>query len=367
MLKRIYIHNYRAFVNFEWRPPPVCVLVGPNGAGKSAIFEVLCLLQDLVVHGKRLEDLGFPSTLTAWRKDTEQSIEVDIELDGEQFSYRLGCRKDNGSSSITEQLSSDGDLLYRSGDGGVEIFGDQPAPEPRVKIPFSSRTSFLASLEPRPDNQRILKFKSYIDLIWYLKPDPIRLGGAAASEASWLDRDLTNFASWYRTRVQEEPDAIAALRQDLQQALPGFDQLRLQPMPGGVKDLLVRFRYGNNSHELSWDKLSDGQRMLIALYGVYRLAVPTASLVALDEIENFVAPSEIQPWLREVVDAISARNSQLIAISHHSESINYLAADSMWRMWRDHQGGHSRIALLEANRDAGEAAYEATKAEAANA
>jgi predicted ATPase len=367
MLKRIYIHNYRSFVNFEWQPPPICVLVGPNGAGKSALLEILCLLQDLVVHGKRLDEVGFPSTLTVWRKDEEQTVEIDIELAGERFSYRLRCRKENGSSSIAEQLSSDGSLLYRSGEGEVEIFGDPPASASRAKIPFSSRTSFLASLESRPDNQRITKFKDYIQHLWYLKPDPVRLGGAAASEAPWLERDLTNFASWYRTRVQEEPDAIAALRQDLQRALPGFDQLRLQPMSGGTKDLLVRFRYGNNSHELSWDKLSDGQRMLIALYGTYRLAVPTATLIALDEIENFVAPSEIQPWLREVVDTIAANNSQLIAISHHSESINYLAADSMWRMWRDSQGGHTRIALLEINRDSGEAAYEATKAEAANA
>jgi predicted ATPase len=37
MLKRIYIHNYRTFVNFEWEPPPACVLVGANGVGKSAL------------------------------------------------------------------------------------------------------------------------------------------------------------------------------------------------------------------------------------------------------------------------------------------------------------------------------------------
>src|SRR5215212_8077091 len=122
MLKRIYIHNYRTFVNFEWRPPPVCVLVGPNGAGKSALFEVLCLVQDLVVHGKRLEDVGFPSTLTVWQKDNEQTIELEIELNGEQFLYRLGCQKENGSGTLTEQLQSGGDLLYRSGEGGVELF-----------------------------------------------------------------------------------------------------------------------------------------------------------------------------------------------------------------------------------------------------
>ena len=41
MLKRIYLHNFRSFVNFEWAPPPASVLVGDNGAGKSALIEVL--------------------------------------------------------------------------------------------------------------------------------------------------------------------------------------------------------------------------------------------------------------------------------------------------------------------------------------
>jgi predicted ATPase len=40
MLRRIYVHNYRTFVSFEWRPPLACVLVGDNGSGKSALLDV---------------------------------------------------------------------------------------------------------------------------------------------------------------------------------------------------------------------------------------------------------------------------------------------------------------------------------------
>ena len=308
-------------------------------------------------------------TLTVWREEAEQTIEVDVEFKGEAFRYRVTCRKDNGSSSISEELIGNGDLLYRSGPEGAEIFGDHPAPAARSKlqIPTTPRTSFLASLETLTAYQRILRFREHLGSIWYLKPDPLRLGGAAVSEAPWLERNLTNFASWYRERVQEDPDAVVALRNDLARALHGFDQIRLQSLAGGMKDLLVRFRFGGNAHELHWSQLSDGQRMLIALYGVYRLAFPRAGLVALDEVENFVAPAEIQPWLREVVDIVTANNHQLIVVSHHLESINYLAADSIWHMWRDNNTGHTRIAPLQPDREAGEAAYEATKAEAVNA
>jgi predicted ATPase len=368
MLKRIYIHNYRSFVNFEWRPPAACVLVGLNGAGKSALFEVLRVVQDLVVHGKRLEELDFPSTLTVWRGDVEQTIELDLETDGELYCYKLVCRKGSGAPTISEELTADGEPLYRSGPEGIELFGDSlETPSSRTKIPFSPRASFLASLEARPASQRIVRFRDYVEAIWSLKPDPLRLGAEATAEAPWLERDLSNFASWYRTRVQEDPDAVESLRQDLRRVLEGFDQIRLRSKPGGTRDLVVRFRFEAQSYELGWGELSEGQRLLIALYGVYRLAVPSARLVVLDEIENYVAPSEIQPWLREVADAVAATNGQLFVISHHPESINYLAADSMWRMWRDTAAGHTRIAPLEADREAGELAYDAVKAEAANA
>lgn len=367
MLKRIYIHNYRTFVNFEWRPPSACALVGRNGVGKSALMEVFALVQDLVVEGKHVEELGFPSTLTVWRNEFEQVLELDAEMDGDDFRYRLVCRTKNGTSTISEELVSSGDLLYRSGPEGVEIFGDQVATEPRAKIPFVPKTSFLSLLESRHDNQKIIRFRDYVSSIWCLKPDSLRLGGAAVTEAHRLDRDLKNFASWYRTRVQEDPDAATCLREDLQHAIEGFEQIRLQAISVDTRDLSVRFRFGKNSHELNWAKLSDGQRMLIALYGVFRFAFPKARLVILDEVENFVAPAEIQPWLREVTDLLIANNHQLIVISHHPESINYLAADSVWRMWRDSDSGYTRIEPLQPDRETGESAYEATKAEAAHA
>jgi predicted ATPase len=367
MLKRIYIHNYRTFVNFEWRPPTACVLVGRNGVGKSALLEVFALVQDLVVEGKHVEDLGFPSTLTVWRNEFEQVLELDAETDGDDFHYRLVCRTKNGSNTINEELTSNGDVLYRSGRDGVEIFGDEVNTEPRTKIPFVAKTSFLSLLESRHDNQRIIRFRNYVSSIWCLKPDPLRLGGSAVAEAQRLDRDLKNFASWYRTRVQEDPDAATCLRGDLQHVFEGFEQIRLQTISADTKDLSVRFRFGKNSHELNWAKLSDGQRMLIALYGVFRFAFSKAKLVILDEVEKFVAPAEIQPWLREVVDLLVANNHQLIVISHHSESINYLAADSVWQMWRDSDSGHTRIEKLQPDRETGESAYEATKAEAVHA
>lgn len=101
--------------------------------------------------------------------------------------------------------------------------------------------------------------------------------------------------------------------------------------------------------------------MLIGLYGVLHFSLRHAGLILLDEIENYVSPQEIQPWLRKLTELAHASDKQVILISHHPEAIDYLAADSAWRVWRDPQGGHSRIERLEPDLDVGETAYDLTK------
>lgn len=363
VISRLYVHNFRTFVSFEWKPPTACVLVGENGAGKSALLEVLWLLQDLLVDGLPIDRTTAFGACTAWLGQTEQTVEIDIDRGAESFRYRLVVRWEGEHASLSEELRGTAGRLYRTEAGRVEIFGDDPAPDPRTTIFYDRRRSFIASLEPRPDNRQITAFRDLIGSIWAMKPDGYRIVGTATDESSHLKRDLSNFASWYRARVSEDTDAYASLRDDLRRAVKGFDALRLEPISPKTKALRVRFSFGETSYELDWADLSDGQRVLIALYGMFRFGLSRASLIAIDEVENFVSPTEIQPWLLAVADAASDRGQQLLLVSHHPESINYLAGSAMWRMWRDGGAGHTRIDQLEPDLDSGETAYDALKLE----
>jgi predicted ATPase len=365
MITRLRIHNYRTFVDFEWTPPRTCVLVGANGSGKSAFVEVLLLLQDVLVYGKPYEETGYPGTLTKWTDDRAQSIEVEATIDGQIYVYELAYFDEGGGRGIREQLTCGGDLLYGSDGGKVRLYGDRPLarmlPQPRAEIPFGSQRSFIAFLEPRDDNRQIIAFREWFRRIWALKPDPLRLVSASQKEASRLEPSLSNFVSWYRGRAEEEPESVLALRNDLQLALPGFQVLRFQPVTPEVKQLRVKFGFGGTEYELGWGSLSDGQRLLIALYGALRFALHRASVVALDEIENYVSPAEIQPWFRALLDVSAESGAQLLVASHHPEAIDYLAADSVWRLNRDSQTGKSTIEPLTPDLDAGETAYELVK------
>src|SRR5262249_26891149 len=47
-IARLYVNNYRCFVNFELRPGRRSLLLGYNGSGKSSAFDVLHAIRDLV-------------------------------------------------------------------------------------------------------------------------------------------------------------------------------------------------------------------------------------------------------------------------------------------------------------------------------
>ncbi|HEX2689674.1 MAG TPA: AAA family ATPase [Kofleriaceae bacterium] len=313
-------------------------------------------MRQLVVEGKRIDETALPEARTAWLTEAEQIVELEIDHDGYHFLYRLECLQGKRDPEVRERLAVGNVDLYRSSDGKVELFGDGPTPAPRATIPFERRRSFIAVLESRHDNRRIMLFRTAIESIWRLKPDPVRIGSTAAGESDWLAPDLSNFADWYRAKVQEDPEASVALQVDLRNVLVGFVQLRLEALTQRTRELRVRFDFGKSTHELSWLELSEGQRLLIALYGFLRFAGKQATLLALDEIDNYVALPVIQPWLRSIVDVMLSKNGQLAVISHHPESIDYLAADAVWVMSRDRLAGHTRISRPEPDRDAGETA-----------
>jgi predicted ATPase len=59
MLKRVYIHNFRCFVNFELSLGQQQLILGLNGAGKSTLSDALRAVKALIT-GDAQPDVLFP-------------------------------------------------------------------------------------------------------------------------------------------------------------------------------------------------------------------------------------------------------------------------------------------------------------------
>lgn len=333
MLTRLYCDNFKCLVNFEFRPGPTQLLMGKNGAGKSTVFEVLALIRDFAARGETCEDRLVGRTRTRWQDLPDQRFELDVK--GKSGTYRYELVVDESGKPLRprvkkESLSLDGKPLYLFEKGVVHLHNDQF--QDRTQFEFYPRRSFLAEIEARPDNKRLMEFKVWLDKVLCVQIDPKRMRSDAEKEAIYPTPDLSNFAEWYRHLRQESSAATDDLRSSLQGVLAGFEGLDLKGPPSGTRELQVAVRTGSESmaqsQQYGFAELSDGQRALIGLYTLLHCALTDNATLCIDEPDNFVALAEIQPWLLRLIDRGADTGSQIMLASHHPELLNQLASHS---------------------------------------
>jgi predicted ATPase len=341
MLKRIYVDNFRCLVNFELKLDRMNLLLGDNGTGKTTAFEVLYRLQQFVAGNAKIL-VVFPSAeLTRWQSGATQRFELDLEVGGAAYTYTLVIEHDEDHRRAkiqTETLLLDGKKLFHFQDGTAELFHDDYTPGPQY--PFDWTQSGVGVLQPRPDNKKLTRFRREMQKIIIACPRPSLMTSESREDASELSRHMENFVSWYRFLSQEHQGATLALFQKLKQVIPGFNSFSVKEA-GESKVLKVLLdRPGGNGRPATYDfsELSDGQRVLVALYTILFVLKDEGMTLFLDEPDNFLALREIKPWLMALTEACGEGVEQAVLISHHPEIMDHLASSSGRWFDRDTSG-----------------------------
>ena len=332
VISRLYIDNYRCFVNFEWRPGMQSLLLGENGNGKTSVFEVLDLIRSAVVDGRHTSE-GFPArTLTAWDQRAEQTFEVQIQGVGRTYDYRLLIEQHREKQTCrirSERLTCDGVTLFEFDGKEVHLYRDDGSAGP--VFPFDWSRSAIATVPVSPDNTKLIWFRDRINRILVFSPDPRGIAALSTREESSHDRSMHNLVSWLRHLQQESVDLLPRIRDSLRDALIGFADLKFEKAGETGRILKLEFEVEQPGETrrfiIAADWLSDGQRMLIALYSILHGVVAADTTICIDEPDNFVSLREIQPWLVELKDRSDDVGCQWLMISHHPEVMDYLAAE----------------------------------------
>jgi predicted ATPase len=341
MLKRLYADNYRCLVNFELKLDRVNLLLGDNGTGKSSVFEVLHRLQQFLAGNAKVLAV-FPSgELTRWQTNSTQRFELDLQVGEANYAYSLLIEHDEDRRRArikSEMLLVDGKKLFSFEGGQAQLFHDDFKPGP--EYPFDWTQSGVGVLQPRPDNKKLTRFRTEMGKIIVAGIHPMNMSSESREEESALSRNMENFVSWYRFVSQEHQGAMFPLVQELKKVMPGFSSFSLKEA-GEAKVLKVMFeRPGGNGRPLLYDfkELSDGQRVLVALYALLLGLKDEGLSLFIDEPDNFVALREIQPWLSALTDYCGEGVEQAVLVSHHPEIIDHLALSSGRWFDRDSNG-----------------------------
>jgi hypothetical protein len=337
MLTRVYMDNFRCFVNFEHRPARRQLILGANGSGKSSFLDALFFLHQFVTGSGILDDFFILPQLTRWLGQPKMTFELEAVLDGERHVYRLVIEpwgEPPRSRVASETVHLDGRPIFEFIAGEVHLYNDRF--EHKVTYPFDWHRSALATIFPRNDNLKLSRFKQWIGRLVCFRINPFAMGARAEGENLYPNPDLSNIAAWYRHLVQADPKQNAALLESLRATMDGFSVLQLEPVGENVRLLAAEFVHdGAKARKYLFSELSDGQRCLICLYTILHFVLARGSTVILDEPDNFLSLREIQPWLMAVTDTVEDGHGQVLLISHHPEVINQWAPTSGVRFVRD--------------------------------
>lgn len=336
MIERVYVDNVWSYVNFEWKPGPIAVLLGANGAGKTALLDTVRAVQAFLLGDMLLTAAFEDGSRTRWDRRIEQTVELDIRGNGGLYRYRLVVEHDKSAPAkqriAAERLSFDDKPIVEFEAGELRCFRDDGALGARIKA--RPNRSGVGALEPGADDQRLAWFKDWVWKVWVLRPDPRAMSARVDDKRAWLEPDLSNFCAWYLRALAEKPGSVFKANAALSSVIPGFIELF-----GRQGYLYARIGEEQNAEEYRFDYLSDGQRALIALYVLRYVVAGAGKTLVVDEPDNYVSLREIQPWLTEMMDlALVKGGPQVWLISHHPEVLNLLAADYGWLFFREGTG-----------------------------
>jgi len=322
------VDNFRTLVNFELKLDPTNLFLGNNGSGKSSVFDVLRRLQGFISGETRLAE-AFPSSdFTSWSKggSNTQTFELDLETEAALFTYRLVIEfaGDWGKSKVKEEKLKAGDTeLFLSRDGEARIFKDDG--QLGTVLQFDWTQSGVGLLQERRENKKLAMFKAHIQNVIVVRPTPALMLSESRDEENCLSLHMENFAAWYRYLTLENMSAIQQMNGELPESMPGFENLNSM-LAGERRILKANFQTADGkTHTYSFAHISDGQKMLVAIYALLLGTKGKNACLFIDEPDNCISIREIQPWLRLFVDSCGKGQDweQVVLISHHPEVIDY--------------------------------------------
>jgi AAA15 family ATPase/GTPase len=351
MITRLYIDNFLTLVNFEIKFEPLNLLLGDNGSGKTAVFEALRRVRDfIVVAGQTTAELFPAADRTRWQDKSIQTFELDLATDLGSFYYQLAIEHfdDNRKTKVKhESLKLDHTQLFSSDNGEVHLFTDEGRKGPLINL--DGTLSGVGLMPKRRVIKKLTAFKKAVEKIVLVNPNPFLMSSESQDEVTRPSWHMENFAAWYRFLSQENIAAVQEIMEELPKSLPGLKALNSIQSGERTKVLKAVFQAqdGKRKQAYSFGELSDGQKMLIAIFALVIGHKDQGACLFIDEPDNYISIAEIQPWLRLIVDDCGPgeRLEQVIIISQHPETIDY-AALGIPILFKREAESHTRITTL---------------------
>lgn len=337
MLQRLYVHNFRCFENFEFKPQDQtsALLLGKNGSGKSTVRQVLALFQAIGRGKTRVGELLKPEDFTLGRTESPMRFELEVRLQGRVHIYSLALELPERFRELRvqhERLVVDGEVVFNRESAEVTV---QRKPQGEGVFSMDWHLVALPVVQDNATATVLQTLREWLAGMVLLAPIPQLMSNEAQGINIAVNESASNLADWFAGLLESYPAAYTTVVEHLQQVMPDLTSLRFERLGRDARSLMVQFKKDQNSVELPISALSDGEKCFFlsaVLLATNQLAGPLFSFW--DEPDNYLAPHEVNQFIVALKRSFLRNGGQLVTSSHNTQAIVCFSEDSTWVMGR---------------------------------
>ncbi|HOC42527.1 MAG TPA: AAA family ATPase [Thermoanaerobaculales bacterium] len=339
----IRVKNYSIHKDTKVTLSPITVFVGPNGGGKSGLFDAL-LNFSMLSRGNIGQAFGqYPYSYAATKYRGASSVArigfdvlMSIAQDSpERLSYRIDYSQRGKAEAGTPEFEIHTEKL-ESLEG--KVFFDREDPD---ASPLSGASTYLnrdtgilaairraeASAPGHPYPPAVVECAKQISRFNKFRLDPQNLGRPSAlpdlssPEAPRIEYEGENLAATLYFMSETGHPALDAIRKNVREALPGFDDFEFNAV--GSQRIGFSVRFSDQRQTITAARLSDGQRLAVGLMALV-YAPNRPPILMLEEPENGLTATVQRVFyraIRELALAEVPSDRSQVLISSHSPFI----------------------------------------------
>jgi predicted ATPase len=357
MIRRLYVHSYRCFENFELPISGMAsaLLIGKNGAGKTTIGLALELLQKIARGTNRVRDLLLPKDVTLGRSEVPTRFEIEVELDDTIYAYSVAFEFPKGFRELRvyeEKLSVDGEAIYTRETSQVRLVRGGTDPDADFRMDW--HLVALPIIQRQAPDDPLYLFKNWLANALILRPLPMRIHGASDHETLQPNPHVTNFGAWFSGLLAASPAAYSKIDAYLKEVMPDLQDLKNATTGSESRNLTVQFSNQLGRASIPFEDLSDGEKCFMICALVIAANDAYGPLLCFwDEPDNYLSPSEVGASVMALRRAFKS-NGQLILTSHNPEAIRRFSDENTLLLSRNSHLEPTTIRLLQTVRESGE-------------
>ncbi len=328
MIERLYVNNFRCLENFslDLGGRASTLVIGKNGSGKSTLRQAFGVFQNICRGSSRVRDSIAGSDFTQQRKHIPMRFEVELTLVNKRFKYAISFEMPENfheARVAEESLTVDENVIFSRQQALVNLAGGS-------SFRLDWHVAALPVINERPGENSIQQIKALFTSMILIAPIPANMSGYSEEESVELQHDAGNFSSWLNALLSRHPAAYSVLYTYLKSVIPDLASFENRPRGEKGKQLLVKFEHEESNRFLSIDfkQLSDGEKcFFLSALIVASNKVSGPIFCMWDEPDNHLSLPEVGHFITQL-RKMTNQNGQLIATSHHPETIRRFSDES---------------------------------------